>query len=78
MSLGPLYHKILRPPLSYVIRRREYKCFSNTAQELPRPGRGGGGGGLLRIWKGRDAPRKFFIKPLKETDLGVAQAFLDP
>ena len=43
MSLGPLYHKILRLPLSYVIRRREYKCFSNTAQELPRPGRGGGG-----------------------------------
>ena len=37
-----------------------------------------GGGVLLRIWKGRDAPRKFFIKPLKETDLGVAQAFLDP
>ena len=36
MSLGPLYHKILRPPLSYVIRRRESKCFSNTAQELPR------------------------------------------
>ena len=43
------------------------------------PALGGGGGGvLLRIWKGRDAPRKFFIKPLKETDLGVAQAFLDP
>ena len=25
-----------------------------------------------------DAPRKFWIKPLKETDLGVAQAFFDP
>ena len=37
-----------------------------------------GGGVLLRIWKGRDAPRNFFIKPLKETDLGVAQAFLGP
>ena len=42
------------------------------------PALGGGEGVLLRIWKGRDAPRKFFIKPLKETDLGVAQAFLDP
>ena len=25
-----------------------------------------------------DAPRKFWIKPRKETDLGVAQAFFDP
>ena len=25
-----------------------------------------------------DARRKFWIKPLKETDLGVAQAFFDP
>ena len=31
--------------------------------------------GGLRIWKGWDARRKFGIKPLKETDLGVAQAF---
>ena len=28
--------------------------------------------------KGGDARRKFWIKPLKETDLGVAQAFFDP
>ena len=27
---------------------------------------------------GTDACRKFWIKPLKETDLGVAQAFFDP
>ena len=27
---------------------------------------------------GVDAVRKFWIKPLKETDLGVDQAFLDP
>ena len=27
---------------------------------------------------GTDARRKFWIKPLKETDLGVAQAFFDP
>ena len=72
MSLGPLYHKILRPPLSYVIRRRESKCFSNTAQKLPRPV------GDSAYERGGDARRKYYIKPLKETDLGVAQAFFDP
>ena len=71
MSLGPLYHKIFRPPLSYVIRRRESKCFSNTAQELPRPGDSA-------YERGGDARRKFWIKPLKETDLGMAQACFDP
>lgn len=34
----------------------------------------GGGGGELRIWKGRECLSEI----LKETDLGVAQAFLDP
>ena len=28
--------------------------------------------------RGGDARRKFGIKPLKETDLGVAQAFFEP
>ena len=28
--------------------------------------------------RGGDTRRKFGIKPLKETDLGVAQAFFDP
>ena len=28
--------------------------------------------------KGGDSRLKFYIKPLKETDLGVAQAFFDP
>ena len=28
--------------------------------------------------RGGDARRKSYIKPLKETDLGVAQAFFDP
>ena len=37
----------------------------------------GGGGGELR-GGGGDAGRKFWIKPLKETDLGVAQAFFHP
>ena len=28
--------------------------------------------------RGGDARRQFWIEPLKETDLGVAQAFFDP
>ena len=35
-------------------------------------------GGDSAYEKGGDARRKFWIKPLKETDLGVAQAFFDP
>ena len=35
------------------------------------------GGGGLRIERGGDARRKFWIKPLKATDLGGAQAFFD-
>ena len=34
--------------------------------------------GGLAYERGGDARRKFWIKPLKETDLGVAQAFFDP
>ena len=37
-----------------------------------------GGGGDSAYERGGDASRKFWIKPLKEVDLGVAQAFLDP
>ena len=37
-----------------------------------------GGGGDSANEMGGDARRKFWIKPLKETDLGVAQAFFDP
>ena len=37
-----------------------------------------GGGGDSTYERGGNARRKFSIKPLKETDLGVAQAFLDP
>ena len=37
-----------------------------------------GGGGDSAYEGGTDARRKFWIKLLKETDLGVAQAFLDP
>ena len=37
-----------------------------------------GGGGDSAYEGGEDAPRKFSIKPLKETDLGVAKAFFGP
>ena len=40
-------------------------------QENPR-------GGNSAYERGGDARRKFCIKPLKETDLGVAQEFFDP
>ena len=36
------------------------------------------GGGDPAYERGGDARRKFWIKPLKETDMGVAQAFFDP
>ena len=35
-------------------------------------------GGDFTYERGGDARRKFWIKPPKETDLGVAQAFFDP
>ena len=35
-------------------------------------------GGDSAYERGRDARRKFWIEPLKETYLGVAQAFLSP
>ena len=34
-------------------------------------------GGDSAYERGGDARRKFWVKPLKETDLGVAEAFLD-
>ena len=37
-----------------------------------------GGGGDSAYERGGDARRKIWIKPLKETDLGVVQAFFDP
>ena len=38
-----------------------------------------GGGGELPYERGGDGRRKFWIKPLKETNLGVvAQPFFDP
>ena len=37
-----------------------------------------GEGGDFAYERGGNAHRKFWIKPLKETDLGVAQGFFDP
>ena len=37
-----------------------------------------GGGGDSAYQRGGDARRKFWIKLLKETNLGVARAFFDP
>ena len=39
---------------------------------------GGRGRGDSAYERGGDARRKFWNKPLKDTDLGVAQAFFDP
>ena len=36
------------------------------------------GGGDSAYERGGDARRKFWVKPVKETDLAVAQAFFDP
>ena len=36
------------------------------------------GGGDSAYERGGEASRKFWIKPLEETDLGVAQASFDP
>ena len=36
------------------------------------------GGGDITYERGGDASRKFWIEALKDTDLGVAQAFFDP
>ena len=46
-------------------------------QQLVSPG-GGGGNSYDAYERGGDARQKFCIKPLKETDLGVAQEFFDP
>ena len=35
-------------------------------------------GGELPYERGGDARKEFWIKPLKETKLGVAQTFFDP
>ena len=47
--------------------------FSLSLQPSPGPEGGGGGGGRLPYKMDEDARQKFWRKPLKETNLGVAQ-----
>ena len=68
-----------------VIYMPSHKCFVMIFFfPIQRPGDvlisfpGPGGWGDSAYERGGDARRKFWMKPLKETDLGVAQAFFDP
>ena len=56
---------------SLLHERSEYIFLGHEAMILPR-------GGDSAYEKGGGARRKCWIKPLKETDLCVAQAFFDP
>ena len=51
----------------------ELMTFRALTGQLP-----GGGGGDSAYERGGDSRRKFWINPLKETDLGVAQASFEP
>ena len=63
------------PPL-----RHPFKSQLNISEVAPGIllGKSPGGGGDSAYETGGDARRKFWIKALKETTLGVAQAFFDP
>ena len=54
---------------SLIARQRETQ---GKVQAVP------GGGGDSAYKRSGDARRKFWIKPLKDNDLGVAQAFFEP
>ena len=56
---------------SHVLQKDEH-CWPTMLHVTPR---GGGDSAYERVG---DAHQKFGIKPLKETDLGVAEAFFDP
>ena len=58
---------------SLLHERSEYIFLGHEAMILPPPP-----GGDSAYEKGGGARWKCWIKPLKETDLGVAQAFFDP
>ena len=63
-------------------RKPLYQVIYSSLKDLPSHSHGhfatGAGGGGSAYERDGDARGKFWIKPLKETDLGVAQAFLDP
>ena len=54
---------------------RQISGISDPEKPTEGPSRGGGG---LPYERGEDDGRNFWIKPLKETNLGVAQPFFDP
>ena len=57
------------PPLD----KRHTQWRGEMTKMMKRPG-----GGDSAYERGGEDRRKFWIKPLKETDLGLAQAFFDP
>ena len=62
-------------PKIYLLFAESSTCYRDN--NVPEKCRGGGGGDSA-YERGGDARQKFWIKPLKETDLGMAQAFFDP
>ena len=67
--------------MSDTVIRCNIFSFSDIAVMIATIAQGSGGGGGSAYERGGDARRRFWIKPLKETDLGdlgVAQAFFDP
>ena len=62
-----------RKRINWITAKIYAEIFSGSVQVMTRRG-----GGDSAYETDGDARRKFLIKPLKETDLGVAQAFFDP
>ena len=63
----------------WLVSNGQLQCFLRACLHGGGVTPGGGGGGReLPYKKGRGARWKLYIKPLKETNLGVAQAFFDP
>ena len=62
-----------RPVKTHFFSRKPLQRFARSSYWVP-----GGGGGGAAYERGGDTRRKFWIKPIKETDPGVAQAFFDP
>ena len=62
-----------RKRINWITAKIYAEIFSGSVQVMTRRG-----GGYSAYETDGDARRKFLIKPLKETDLGVAQAFFDP
>ena len=62
--------------LGAMLKISTYRSVQIRSDPLMSVTRGGGGDSAYE--RDGDARRKFGINPLKETDLGVAQAFFDP